>query len=60
MNCAKTSEPIEMPFGVWTRVVARIPQWKGNLFLGGALLLEFFDRLVEIDVSLGNDGQVLA
>jgi len=25
MNCAKTSEPIEMPFGVWTRVVARIP-----------------------------------
>ena len=37
------------------------PQWKGNFFLGGgALLLEFFDRLVEIDVSLGNDGQVLA
>jgi len=37
------------------------PSGKVIFFLGGgALLLEFFDRLVEIDVSLGNDGQVLA
>ena len=43
MSCAKTAEPIEMPFGMWTRVGlenhalggATIPKWKGQFFLGG-------------------------
>jgi len=38
MNPAKMAEPIEMPFGLWTRVGSRnhvfdgaqIPHWKGN------------------------------
>jgi len=41
MNCAKTAEPIEMPFGLWTRVGprkhvfqgAQIPHVKGQLLM---------------------------
>jgi len=30
MNCAKTAEPIEMPFGTWTRVGSRNPVLDGG------------------------------
>jgi len=45
-SCAKTDEPIEMPFGVWTQVGprnsvlgrARIPLGKEQFFFGGGHL----------------------
>jgi len=33
VSCAKTAEPIEMPFGLWTRV----SRWKHVLDRGGHL-----------------------
>jgi len=54
VNPAKTAEPIEMPFGFWTRVCSRnhgvqIPLRKGN-FKGGrgdaTFLSNYFDHLL--------------
>ena len=42
LSSTKTAEPIDMPFGMWTRVVPRNhalgearPRGRGNFFLGG-------------------------
>ena len=60
MSCAKTAEPIEMPFGIWTRVNPRKHVLDGSAIwcdlantieasmCGGdaALLSDYFDHLI--------------
>ena len=62
MSCAKTAEPIEMPFGLWTRMGQRKNVLHGSahwrhlvhtieLFVCGgdaALLSSYFDHLLSV------------
>jgi len=37
VSCAQTAEPIDLPFGLWTRVDRRkhVPTWEGTLAAPG-------------------------
>jgi len=55
MSCAKTSEPIEMPFGVWTRVGPRnrvqAGDARGKRNFGAPLCDAAFRPLVAVDID---------